>query len=174
MKLQRVIGVFAILIGALMAIGPWTFVHVCRGMEGMESPCHTTRLGALALGVIIVLLGMLLLKTKSRVGSLLLSLCLAASGVAGLLLPTVIAPVCEMATMHCRTHTRPFLLVISAVLVVLAVFDLVYLVRTRRREHAVAAPASVAPAAARPQAAGKEAAGDEPANERPDDPHTAE
>ena len=133
---NRILGILSILIGALVAIGPFTFVHVCGNMGGDVPACHSTRNAALILGLAIIVIGMLLFLLKSRVAGRLFSILLILAGIAGVLVPTVIAPVCSMADMHCHMYTRPFLIAISLLLACIsAIFTLIVFRRRPKTER---------------------------------------
>ena len=132
MKASKFVGILTILIGGAIAIGPWTFVRVCGNMSESDPMCHKTRLIALGIGAIIVLLGIIMFLLRNKIAAGLFSVLLAAGGVATILLPIIIAPVCGDNTMHCRTHTMPFLLVIGCVLTVVGILSMVYMFKSRK------------------------------------------
>ena len=93
MVINRISGVLTIIMGALMAIGPLTFAHVCNDMSGSVPACHETRTTAIILGLIIVILGLALCLFKSRIAGKIFPILFIIAGIAGVLVPTVIAPV---------------------------------------------------------------------------------
>ncbi|MBQ8151157.1 MAG: DUF4418 family protein [Firmicutes bacterium] len=123
---NKILGVLTIIVGALMAIGPLTFAHVCNDMSGSVPACHETRSTAIILGLIIVILGLILFIMKSRIAGKIFPIIFILAGIAGVLVPTVIAPVCKMKDMHCHMYTLPFLIADSLFLVgVSAIFALI-------------------------------------------------
>ena len=126
---NKILGAIAIIIGGAMVIGVFTFAHICTDMSTSNAACHDTRVAAVILGLCIVIVGLLLLCLNNRFLGRLFSLLLAAGGIAGLLIPTFIAPVCRMAKMQCQVSTKPFILMDSAALLVIALIFLIVVYR---------------------------------------------
>ena len=139
MKSSKFVGVLTVLFGIAIGIGPWTFVRVCSDMSDSAPLCHKTRLYAMALGVIILLLGIIMMLLRHKILAGLFSLVITAGGVVTILLPLFIAPVCEVSAMTCRSKTMPFLLVAGCILTVIGVLSAVYMFKSRKKRP----PASV-------------------------------
>ena len=142
--LNKLSGVIGIAAGAVIAVGPWTFARVCTDMPG-DAACHTTRLYALALGVVILLLGIIQCMVKSRLAGKFISALYVIAGVIGLLIPLVLAPVCSETGMACRTKTLPVLLITSIALLLLSLgFLMIGGKKKEKPEKPVTAPAPAA------------------------------
>ncbi|MBQ3389761.1 MAG: DUF4418 family protein [Firmicutes bacterium] len=148
MKMSKFIGVLTVLAGIAIAIGPWTFVKVCGDMGSVEAVCHQTRLMAMGFGLVILLLGIIMMLVRHKILAGLFSLVIAAAGVATILLPILIAPVCDMNTMSCHEKTLPFLLVTGCLLTVIGLLSMVYMFKSRKPKEV---PAEVSPHPVRPE-----------------------
>ena len=104
-----------IVLGALIAIAPQTFAHVCA-VKDMPMACRYTARVALGLGVVIALLAIIgfFAPSRVRVGLDL------ANAVLGVLVPTMLVGVCRGSMMHCHMVTMPTLIVLGVLLAVLA------------------------------------------------------
>ena len=89
-----------IVLGALIAIAPQTFAHVCA-VKDMPMACRYTARVALGLGVVIALLAIIGFFAPSRVRTMLVG-------------------VCRGSMMHCHMVTMPTLIVLGVLLAVLA------------------------------------------------------
>ena len=81
-------GISQILLGALVAIAPQTFAHVCAVKE-MPMACHYTAQAALGIGIVIAVLGVagLFVSNQTRAG---LDIANAVLGVLTITVPTVL------------------------------------------------------------------------------------
>lgn len=140
MKLSKLLGLLAVIVGAALIVGPWTFAYACKDMVDGEALCHTTRMYVVVDGVVVLLIGLLLMKVKSYISGKLLSLMLAVVGVITVLIPTYFAPVCKSMTMHCRTTMLPFIIAMG---VILAMLGLLFLLKGVKKEK----PQTVQPVA---------------------------
>ena len=102
-------GISQILLGALVAIAPQTFAHVCAVKE-MPMACHYTAQAALGVAGLFV-------SNQTRAG---LDIANAVLGVLTITVPTVLIGVCKGAMMHCHMVTLPTLVVLGVLLAVLA------------------------------------------------------
>ena len=103
-------GISQILLGALVAIAPQTFAHVCAVKE-TPMACHYTAQAALGIGIVIAVLGVagLFVSDQTRAG---LDIANAVLGVLTITVPTVLIGVCKGAMMHCHMVTLPTLIVL--------------------------------------------------------------
>lgn len=111
-------GISQILLGALVAIAPQTFAHVCAVKE-TPMACHYTAQAALGIGIVIAVLGVagLFVSNQTRAG---LDIANAVLGVLTITVPTVLIGVCKGAMMHCHMVTLPTLIALGVLLAVLA------------------------------------------------------
>lgn len=121
MKTHRIINFIELFSVAFIIVGLFTFAHVCDGMEGMTPICFITKKWAIIFGVILIVLSVIQLVVKNKGIHIALSITQFISGIVMILLPIVIAPVCQMKSMHCYVYTRP-LLVIAGIVISIIVF----------------------------------------------------
>ena len=118
-KSNLVFAVIFVLLGALVAAGPYSFAHVCEVGEKIMK-CHWTARVELFLGLSIALLGLLKLLSSDAKYQLGLNFGLLINALGVLLTPTVLIGVCGMKKMHCHAVTKPTLIVF-AILILVAV-----------------------------------------------------
>ena len=125
--MKRIIaGILLIIAGAVTAIGPYTFLHVCSAdgmasMGGMEAKCAGIPLVSLITGIALAVIGLAIVLVRSNI---ILSLLGVVAGVVIIGIPTFIIGVCEEAHMHCHMVTRPALIVIGAIAIVVSLIPL--------------------------------------------------
>lgn len=133
MKKRYISGLLYIIIGLLIAIGPFTIFHVCASHDGdMIMKCHWTARAELGLGISISILGLILLIQKAYNSQLAANLSLIINGVLAYLIPNVLIGVCDGVHMHCHAVARPALSILSALTVAIAIINVVYLYGKRR------------------------------------------
>jgi hypothetical protein len=132
-KIRLILGIIIVVLGVLIAAGPEYIdaFSVCKEIHSGDA-CHWTARAEIGIGAVIALLGVLSLLVKSdgiRTG---LGISILANGVLVLLIPTVLIPVSNMATMTCRTHALPALTATSVILIILS---LAYIYVINRKEE---------------------------------------
>lgn len=116
-KLNFVFAVIIVVLGALVAAGPYSFAHVCQVGEKIMK-CHWTARVELFLGLSIALLGLLKLLSADAKYQLGLNFGLLINALGVLLTPTVLIGVCGMKKMHCHAVTKPTLIVFAILILV--------------------------------------------------------
>jgi len=116
-KSNLVFAVIFVLLGALVAAGPYSFAHVCEVGEKIMK-CHWTARVELFLGLSIALLGLLKLLSSDAKYQLGLNFGLLINALGVLLTPTVLIGVCGMKKMHCHAVTKPTLIVFAILILV--------------------------------------------------------
>ena len=129
-KSNLVFAVIFVLLGALVAAGPYSFAHVCEVGEKIMK-CHWTARVELFLGLSIALLGLLKLLSADAKYQLGLNFGLLINALGVLLTPTVIIGVCGMKKMHCHAVTKPTLIVFAILILVSALAQSVSLWKKR-------------------------------------------
>lgn len=76
------------------------------------------------LGTLIIITGIMLVLFKKHETRLALSILLAVLGLSVLLISTVIIGMCQTASMPCRTGTEPGLIVLSAAVTAMAIYNI--------------------------------------------------
>ena len=117
-----------VILGLLAAIGPKTIFPVCPAEE-MKMRCFTTANAELAVGIIGAVIGIALFVIKDKKLGIMLSAAEAVIGLFVVLIPAVIIGVCGNAMMHCVTVTRPALIVIGIILVIVSLINILLFLR---------------------------------------------
>ena len=129
--MKKILPIVNIIIGALLIIGPQTFLHVCKGsMMGMTPPCKNIPTWSLVIGIILIIVSLaklvLIFKGKrSKVAYIATGLAEAVIGVVAIGIPTFIVGTCKSKHMHCSMVTKPALIMIGAVIIITAVVGLI-------------------------------------------------
>ena len=97
-------------LGALTAIAPYSFAHVCEVGEKVMK-CHWTGRIELFLGITIALLGLLKIFSSDAKYQLGLNVGIILNAAGVILTPTILIGVCGMKTMHCASVAKPTLIV---------------------------------------------------------------
>ena len=117
---NKILAAITAVLGLLAAIGPRTLFPVCSAAE-MKMKCYYTANAEIAAGIIAAIVGIAIIlidKNKVRVA---LSAIQAILGLVIILIPTVIIGVCGSPMMHCVSVTKPALIVIGALDIVVSV-----------------------------------------------------
>ena len=127
LKNRIISGIFTIVLGALISLGPRYFFKVCAPMMGGRfMTCHWTARAELGVGLMIAALGFALLAFKSVKTRLGLAFAVFLSGALALSFPHVLIGGCEMETMACRTIAFPALTVLSVLTIVGSMLEIFY------------------------------------------------
>jgi len=125
--MKKILPIVNIIIGALLIIGPQTFLHVCKGsMMGMTPPCKDIPTWSLVAGIILIIVSfaklVLIFTGKgSKVAYIVTGLAEAVIGVVAIGIPTFIVGTCKSQHMV----TKPALIIIGAVIIITAVAGLI-------------------------------------------------
>lgn len=134
MKKRTFAGVIIIILGLLVAIGPYTLFHVCRPENpGMHMSCYYTARAELGLGIVISILGLLAAVSASRALGAGLNIAVALNSVLVFLVPNFLIGVCGGEHMHCRAAALPALNILSIVLFIVSAGSLILAVRNKRK-----------------------------------------
>lgn len=135
MKKRITVGAIFILLGLLISLGPSTIFAICGPMDdGKFMKCHWTARAELGIGLGIVLLAVLsiVFASKEVRAGLLLGIATLSSN--SILIPTALIGVCGGEHMQCNALTRPALLVIGVISIVIALVQAVILLRKKESE----------------------------------------
>ena len=135
MKKRITVGTLFIILGLLISLGPSTIFAVCGPMDdGKFMKCHWTARAELGIGLGIVLLAVLsiVFASKEVRAGLLLGVATLSSN--SILIPTALIGVCGGEHMQCNALTRPALLVIGVISIVIALVQAVILLRKKESE----------------------------------------
>lgn len=127
-KSRVIVSLLYIISGVFIGLIPTYLMPVCINDE-MKMACYYTKQAEIGLGLLITLLGIaafVVKYDKTRVG-----ISIAQIGVSLLvfLYPLKLTGLCKMSDMACRMKTLPALIIAGILLIVIALADILYLVR---------------------------------------------
>jgi cytochrome bd-type quinol oxidase subunit 2 len=102
-----------LILGLLLAIGPWTLFKVCGTAEKVMK-CHYSAQAVTVLGVVLILFGLirLLLDNRKKLSSAANSIVVYAAAIA---VPAFVIGGCANSAMHCQKVAFPCIYAICAV-----------------------------------------------------------
>ena len=141
--MKKLVDIVGIIAGLIIAIGPYTFLHVCGDMGmasdmggmGMDSGavCHGIPAASLITGILLIVVSLVSIISQIKAGESdsgklykFLTLLRIAIGIVTIGIPTFIIGVCNSAHMHCNMVTRPALIIIGAIVGISGVIGLIY------------------------------------------------
>lgn len=123
MSKNKITGIVIALLGLLTALIPTVIFKVCAAMDGKFMKCHWTSQVEVALGIAVLVLGLLIVLAKENAASSAYAVASAVNGVLVILIPTVVIGVCGSADMPCHSGTKPALIIAGALIIVVALFN---------------------------------------------------
>ena len=125
MKNKIINAIFYIITGALLIVGPHTLFKVCDTTEKIMKCWWSTR-AEIAIGGLIVFSGIIILFLKNKGVLHTINLNNIASGIAAILIPSVLIGGCGKETMPCRSLTFPAIYIIGAAVILFSIVNLIY------------------------------------------------
>lgn len=123
MNKTKITGIVIALLGLLTALIPTVIFKVCSAMDGKFMKCHWTSQVEVALGIAVLVLGLLIVLAKENAASSAYAVASAVNGVLVILIPTVVIGVCGSADMPCNSGTKPALIIAGALIIVVALIN---------------------------------------------------
>ncbi|SMC47048.1 protein of unknown function [Oscillospiraceae bacterium] len=128
MNAHKGLNILNVLAGILIIVGVNTFAHICTMMEG---PCAKTKTLAIAVAAVLAVLGIAQFALSNKNINAILGVVSLLVGITTVLLPLVIAPTCQMPSMHCYVYTRPFLVIVGVVVALISLADILVTLKKR-------------------------------------------
>jgi len=138
----KIVGAITVILGIIVAIAPHYIAPVCAyhgkvikaTVMGKEMTilmkCSWTANAEVALGALIVVVGILLIASRQAETRMMLNVNALVLGIFVMLLPTYLIGVCVTETMPCRIATLPALLALGVVVIIVAIVGIVVARRT--------------------------------------------
>lgn len=150
MKNRLVSSLLFIILGLLLILVPLYIIPVCPTSDvmpmqmgemnhemahgtGKIMTCFWTARAELGIGSVIVLIGLLMLFTRTVFVRIGLSMSLACIALFSAAIPTILIGVCPNEMMLCNMGTKPALIIISGILFVVAIINTYYLNKISKR-----------------------------------------
>ena len=116
MSKNKITGIVIALLGLLTALIPTVIFKVCAAMDGKFMKCHWTSQVEVALGIAVLVLGLLIVLSKENAAASAYAVASAVNGVLVILIPTAVIGVCGSADMPCHSGTKPALIIAGALI----------------------------------------------------------
>lgn len=116
MSKNKITGIVIAFLGLLTALIPTVIFKVCAAMDGKFMKCHWTSQVEVALGIAVLVLGLLIVLSKENAAASAYAVASAVNGVLVILIPTVVIGVCGSADMPCHSGTKPALIIAGALI----------------------------------------------------------
>lgn len=129
-KVNVIFASIVLVLGALVAIAPYSFAHVCEVGEKVMK-CHWTARIELFLGISAALLGLLKYISSDTKYQLGLNAGILVNALGVILTPTLLIGVCGMKSMHCAAVAKPTLIVFGILLLTAVIAQSVSLWKKR-------------------------------------------
>lgn len=118
MNKSKITGIVIAVLGLITALIPTVIFKVCEAMDGKFMKCHWTSQTEVAIGVAILVLGVLIILAKEKAAAAAFAVASAISGVLVILIPTLVIGMCGSTEMRCNAGTKPALIIAGALIVV--------------------------------------------------------
>lgn len=124
----KITGVILTILSVLMMIGPKFIFPVCQGLkdDGTFMKCHYTQQALLCVGLVMVVLSIGTLICKQNETRILAGIGLIAGSIMSMLIPTVLIGVCKTATMSCVALTKPAVIVVGILTILVAIVNIIF------------------------------------------------
>ena len=128
---SRMFAIVFFVLAVIVHLTPKLIAPVCAPMEdGSFMKCHWTGEGVFYVGIVMILMSVIHFLIKSEAVKLGISIASVLVGLYAILLPTHIIGTCKMHTMACNTSTKPVVLLVSSIYVLV---NLVYIFLFRKK-----------------------------------------
>lgn len=117
---RKIISIIIILVGLLVAVGPQFIFPVCEVTSEMVMRCHYTAMMSIGLGVALAIIAILIFLGNSVPYIKALYLTVGIFGALIIATPTILIGVCDSPMMHCHTMTRPILILLGVLTIILS------------------------------------------------------
>lgn len=129
MKNKISISIIFVILGILIILAPTVIFPVCDAE--MKMRCLYTKQAEIGIGALIAVLGAVtfFLSEQVRAG---ISIAIAGIGVFEIAIPTTLIGVCGSDMMACNAATRPLLVVLGVLTILVSVINSVYLLKVKK------------------------------------------
>ena len=132
MKKRTIYGVYFIIIGALLAIGPHTLFSVCPKGETIMK-CWWSAQAEISIGIMLIVAGIAILTFKLE--EIQFGICVMTSviGVMAILIPSVLIGGCMKKEMMCQSMTFPCIYIIGGLTTAVSIFNCISIFKRMKR-----------------------------------------
>ena len=130
MKKTTIPAIIILALSLVAALGSQTFLGACVHEDGSFGACHWACRAILGEGGLLAVLSLLALAMKRERAGIYLAM--APASLLGLLTPGALIALCKMPTMRCRMLTRPAMMILFGIMLIVS---LVGALLSRREER---------------------------------------
>ncbi len=134
MNKTKITGILIAILGLLTVLIPTQIFKVCEAMDGKFMKCHWTAQVEVALGIAIIVLGLLIVLSKEKAAASAYSVASAINGVLVIIIPTVVIGVCGSAEMPCNSGTKPALIIAGALTALVGLINAVLYLTSKKKD----------------------------------------
>ena len=129
MKNKVAVSILFVVLGILILLAPTVIFPVCPA--DMKMHCQYTKQAEIGIGILIAVLGIVafFFSEEIRAG---ISLAVAGIGILEIAIPTKLIGVCGSNMMTCHSATRPLLVVLGVLTIIVSVANSVYLLKVKK------------------------------------------
>ena len=130
---NKFLGIYYILIGILLSVGPRTIFATCDTSEKVMK-CFWSGRAEIGVAILLILIGLLFLILKLRENYFVLSIIGFALAVVAILIPSYLIGGCTNNMMRCRSITFPTIYLISIVTIVVSLISSIFYFRKNKEQ----------------------------------------
>lgn len=127
MKNRAGLGIFYIVVGLLMSLGPKYIFIGCKFNEDHPMKCWWSTQAILGIGIIFIISGISYMLIKSKGINLGISLMSIFIGIYSIAIPKFLIGGCKKDMMPCLAVEFPFIYLISGILIIVSIINIIYL-----------------------------------------------
>ncbi|MBO4456382.1 MAG: DUF4418 family protein [Butyrivibrio sp.] len=129
MKNKVTVSIIFVVLGVLILLAPTVIFPVCPA--DMKMHCQYTKQAEIGIGILIAVLGILTVffSEKIRAG---ISIAIAGISALEIAVPTTLIGVCGNNMMTCNSATRPLLVVLGVLAIIVSVVNSFYLLKVKK------------------------------------------
>ena len=132
MKKRAIYGIYFIIIGALLAIGPHTLFSVCPKGETIMK-CWWSAQAEISVGIMLIVAGIAILTFKSQEIQFGICIMTGALGIMTILIPSVFIGGCIKKTMMCQSMTFPCIYIIGGLTTAVSILNCISIYKRLKR-----------------------------------------
>jgi len=129
-KLNKILGVWIILKGFLLAFGPFYIFKVCEANEKIMK-CYWSSRAEIAFGVIGVFIGILIILSKQKETKLFLYIIELINCLASISIPKYLIGGCSSDMMNCQAITFPSIYLLNTITIIIVIILFIFELRLK-------------------------------------------
>ena len=134
--MKKILNYVPAVLTALLAIGVLTVFKACAPMEdGSWMNCHNAQMQVFIVAVVMTVIGIVNIFVKGQKINLCLEIVDIVLAVVAAIIPGIITGLCMMDTMRCHALMRPFVVVLSILVIIAQVLTIVFGILGSKKEQ---------------------------------------